>query len=78
MALGKYYFNYDYNKLIGRIIYKCGTREEFADRIGISNQSLVNKLSGKSGWRMNEIEDALNILDISRKDIPEYFFTPNY
>lgn len=74
MGIGKYCNNYNNDKLLGRIIYKCGSRENFADELGISYTSVVNKLLGRSGWKMNEIEDSLKILDIQRNEIGDYFF----
>ena len=65
---------FDYSKLIARIIEKCGTRANFAKKMGISEHSISAKLTGKTSWKQPEITLACKILDIEYKDIPLYFF----
>lgn len=67
---------FDYSKLIARIIEKCGTRANFAAKMGLSEHSMSYKLSGKSPWKQTEIILACKILDINYIDIPLYFFVP--
>ena len=66
---------YSYSKLIGRIIECCGTRVKFAKLMGVSEHTMSLKLNGKVQWRQVDIARACDILDISYKEIPEYFFT---
>lgn len=66
---------YNYNKLIGKIIEICGTRREFAKKMGISIQALAKKLQGENEFKKNEILKACEILKLNIQDIPEYFFT---
>ena len=65
---------YDYSKLRGRIIEVCGTQEEFARRIGISSRSLSLKMTGKRPFKQHEIASSIMVLNLSRNDIPVYFF----
>ena len=67
---------YDYSKLNGRIVEKCGTRSKFASRIGLSERSLSLKLNNKVAFKQYEIQKALSVLEIENKELPEYFFCP--
>lgn len=66
---------YDYSKLNGRIVEKCGTQAVFAERIGVSDASMSKKLNGKAEWKQGEMQKAAIILDFPERDIPTYFFT---
>lgn len=65
---------YDYRKLLGRIVEKCGTQAVFAEKMQLSEHSVSMKLNGKRHWKQQEIADACNVLDISKEQIAEYFF----
>lgn len=67
--------SYDYSKLLGRIKEKCGTQAIFAEKIGISENSLSKRLNGKRQFRQNEILLACKALDIADADVARYFFT---
>ena len=67
--------SYDYSKLYGLIAEKCGTQAVFAEKIGLSERSVSLKLNGKLGWKQKEIAKICDVLDISPKNIPTYFFT---
>lgn len=66
--------NYDYSKLLGRIVEVCGTQGKFASKLNLSERTVSLKLNGKVGWKQEEIEKACKVLRISPKNIPEYFF----
>lgn len=66
---------YNYSKLRGKAIEKCGTLGKFAGIMGISKVSVSNKLMNKTPWGQDEIVKACNILDIKPKEIGAYFFT---
>lgn len=66
---------YEYNKLIGRIVEVCGTRTEFAKRMGFSERTLSLKLNNKVPWKQPEIMKAIQVLGLEETDIQEYFFT---
>ena len=65
---------YNYNKLKGRSVEMCGTQAIFAEKIGLSENSLTNKLNGKRNFKQPEIQKALEVLDLTTDDIPVYFF----
>ncbi|MGN0532996.1 MAG: DUF739 family protein [Eubacterium sp.] len=66
---------YDYSKLRGRIVEKCGTIAEFAKRMDLSERTVSLKLNQKRGFKDKDIEKAITVLDINRNDILPYFFT---
>lgn len=67
---------FNYNKLIGRIIEKFGTRKAFAKACGFSEETISKKLSGKMAITTNDIVNwsSKDLLDIDRQEIPDYFF----
>ncbi len=67
-------FNFD--KLKGRIVEKFGTREVFAEALGLKPGRLSERLSGKMHFKANEITRAVELLEIDVSEIGEYFFTP--
>lgn len=65
----------DFSKLSGRIVEKYGTQYNFAIALGLSERSLSLKLNNKVGWRDEEMERAIDLLDLDLNDIPAYFFS---
>ena len=65
---------YNYNKLKGRIKEKCETQIAFAEKIGITPNSVSRKLNNIHEWSQSEICKSMEILDLSISDIGEYFF----
>ena len=65
----------DFSKLSGKIVEKYGTQYNFAIALGLSERSLSLKLNNKVGWRDEEMERAIDLLDLDLNDIPAYFFT---
>jgi len=66
---------YEYRKLIGRIVEKYGTRKEFAKVLGISENSMSLKLNGKTGFSREDMVRWGELLDIEVNDFGAYFFT---
>lgn len=66
---------YEYRKLIGRIVEKYGTRKEFAKALGISENSMSLKLNGKTGFSREDMVRWGELLDIDVNDFGAYFFT---
>lgn len=64
----------NYDKLKGRIVEKCGTRNEFAKAMGLSARTVSLKLSGKVAWKQPEIVKAVEVLGLESVDIQSYFF----
>ncbi|HGA1494985.1 TPA: DUF739 family protein, partial [Streptococcus suis] len=54
----------DFSKLSGRIVEKFGTQYNFATAIGLSERSLSLKLNNKVGWKDEEMEKAIELLDL--------------
>ena len=69
---------FDYRKLTGRIIEKFGTRKAFAEAIGISENSMSQKLTNKMAITTEDIKllSQPDYLDIPCDQIGIYFFTP--
>jgi transcriptional regulator with XRE-family HTH domain len=51
--------------------YKCGSLEEFAKELGLTRQSISNKLNGRQNWTHEDIAKAVDILG---RDVLNYFF----
>lgn len=67
--------SYNYSKLNGRIVEKCGTQAVFAKRLGLSERSISLKVNNKVPWRQPEMQKAATILGFPETEIQEYFFT---
>lgn len=65
---------YDYSKLKGKIIEKCGSQTKFKELMGISHTSINKKLNNKVQFTQEDIEKAIDILELKKEDIPQYFF----
>lgn len=68
---------YDYDKLFGKIVEECGTRQKFAQKMNLSERTISLKLSGKIEFKQSEIDKACEILHIKRSEIIDYFFKQN-
>ena len=66
---------YDYAKLNGRIIEKCGTQAVFAERMGLSERTVSLKLNNKVAWKQPEMQKAAGVLEFPETEIQTYFFT---
>ncbi len=69
--------SFDYSKLRGRIVEKCGTQTVFSQKVGLSMVSLGKKLNGNRSFKDREIVRIAEILGISIDEIPAYFFCVN-
>ncbi len=65
-------FNYGFLK--DKIVQKCKTQAVFASELGISKQSLSNKLNNKSMFSHEEIYNSAIILELDETDIVRCFF----
>ena len=66
---------FDYSKLCGRIIEKCGNHREFAKAINVSPTTLSLKLNNKTYFSQAEIQRAIPVLGIEPGSVYRYFFT---
>ena len=67
---------FDYSKLNGRIVEKCGSQGKFAKQMELSERSISLKLNNKTSWKQLEIQKALEVLGLTTNQIKDYFFTP--
>lgn len=65
----------DYSKLLGKMREKGETIGSLSQKIGISSNSLSNKLHGRSQFVQEEIVAICEVLLIDKEEIPIYFFT---
>ena len=65
---------YDYSLLLGKILGKYGSRYEFAAELGVTPQTLINKLKNRQAWDQYQIEQCCKLLSIPREEIVDYFF----
>lgn len=65
---------FNYSKLRGRIVEKCGTQQEFAKTMGMSERTVSLKMQGKIPWKQTDIMKALDVLDLDASDVQDYFF----
>lgn len=68
------YYEYDYNKLRGRIIEKFGNVLSFCKEIQISEPSIYSKLKHRTEFTQSQIVKSCILLDIPTNEIPVYFF----
>jgi hypothetical protein len=66
---------YKYDKLIGRIIEKFGSRRAFAAAMHMTGESLSKKLNNHRCFDQREITLACKLLDIQDSEVSVYFFT---
>lgn len=66
---------YDYSKLAGRIVEKCGTQAVFAERMGLSERTISLKINNKVPWTQPDIQKASEVLEFPEEEIQPYFFT---
>lgn len=60
--------------LWGLLKSKRLTQKELANMIGITNQTLSLKMSGKVQFKQKEIKKISEILNIPKNEIGQYFF----
>ncbi len=66
---------YEYRRLKCLIKIRFGTQAKFAKKIGLSNNSVSNKLTCKTQFSQSDIELWASALDIEKSDYGVCFFT---
>ena len=66
----------NYSMLRGRIKEKLKNEYDLAKELECSKATLSKKLNNETDFTQDEIEKVCWILEIDRKEIPSYFFTP--
>lgn len=67
--------NFDYRKLKGRIKEYYDTQDNFAKALDIGRTALSQRLNNHINFSQKEIVKAYVLLNLSKEEIPEYFFT---
>ncbi len=67
--------NKTYNKLRGKIIEVFGAHYLFAKALGISENSLSKKLTGKTQFKQSDITKWCQLLEIPIEEAGNYFFS---
>lgn len=67
---------FDFSLLTGRIIAVFGSRQAFAEAVGISKGTLSMKLNNRSRITFEEVIKWAELLGIEPEEIGLYFFTP--
>ena len=66
------------NKQVNLLIEKSGLKRSWiADKLGISYQSLWNKLNGKTDFTVTESAKLKEILHLDEQEYIALFFTPD-
>ena len=66
----------DFNKLIGLIIEKYGSRIAFCTALGKSPEWLSRRLNNQTQFDSDDIIAFVELLGIDPRDINTYFLTP--
>lgn len=65
---------FDYSKLLGKIVEIFGTQSKFAESIGLSERTVSLKLNNRIPWKQNEIRNSCEVLRIPAVEVGLYFF----
>lgn len=65
----------NYDKLKGKIKEVVGTQSKLAEKIGIDETTISNKLNNNTYFTQKEILKISLILNIGNEEIPDFFFT---
>ena len=52
------------NALRGKIVEVFGSVGKFAEAFGVSDVQMQNKLSGRSGWSLTDVQKAADLLGV--------------
>ena len=62
-----------YAKLNARIVEKFGRATRFAEAMEMSDATMSQRLNGDYPWKINEVEKAVKLLGIKRREVAEFF-----
>lgn len=66
---------YTYNKLRGRIIEIYGTQRKFAEKLGVSKNSVSKKMTCQTEFSQADIIQWSMLLNVQKDEYGDYFFT---
>lgn len=64
----------NHDKLKGKIKEILGTQGKLAEKMGLDETTISNKINSNTYFTQKEILNICSILNISFNEIPEYFF----
>lgn len=67
--------SFSFAKLRGRIIEKYGSQTAFVKAFGVSENTFSQKMNNKVRFSGDDILRIIELLDIPKNEIGEYFFT---
>lgn len=67
-----------FRRLRGKIVEVFDTQSAFADKIGVTEQTVTAKLNGRSEFSRTDIVTWSNALGISNEQVGYYFFAENF
>ena len=65
---------YDRRKLKGRVIEKFGSQGAFATALGVSENTVSKKFTGRLPITISDIEEWSKLLEIGTEEYPVYYF----
>lgn len=68
---------FDFTNLRRLILFKFGSIQAFAEKLGVSKQSVSVSLNGKYNFSQSKIAEWVEVLDIPVNEIGYYFFDTN-
>lgn len=66
---------FDYSKLRGRIVEKCGSQKALAEKTGITEAAISRYLNNLRGISQSNIMALARALDIPDEEVTAYFFS---
>ena len=69
---------FDYSKLRGRIREILGSEANFCDKIPLTRSTVSLKLNGKVEFTQSEIAAAMEVLQLPKSAIGDYFFNQEF
>lgn len=67
-----------FRKLRGKIVEVFGTQSNFADKIGLSEQTITAKLNGRSEFSRTDMLEWAIALNLNVEEIGPIFFTDDF
>lgn len=63
-----------YGRLREDIKNKFGTMQKFANAMEMNYTTLISKLTGKTDWKVGEMEQVCCLLEVPIEKVRDYFF----
>lgn len=63
-----------YGRLREDVKNKFGTLQNFAKAMNMNYTTLSSKMSGKTDWKVGEMEEVCHLLEVPIDKVQDYFF----